>query len=40
MGHYKGYLEQDFENLLEVLSILNGKFILSSYPSELLDKYT
>lgn len=40
MGHYKGYSEQDFENLLKVLSEIKGKFILSSYPSELLDKYT
>ena len=39
MGHYKGYSEQEFENLLEVLSKIKGKFILSSYPSELLDKY-
>ena len=40
MGHYKGYTEQDFENLLITLSEIKGKFILSSYPSELLEKYT
>ena len=40
MGHYKGYTEQDFENLLETLSKIKGKFILSSYPSTLLEKYT
>ena len=40
MGHYKGYTEQDFENLLKVLSEIKGKFILSSYPSELIEKYT
>jgi len=40
MGHYKGYTEQDFENLLEMLSKIKGKFILSSYPSEILEKYT
>ena len=40
MGHYKGYSEQDFENLLQKLSELKGKFILSSYPSPLLEKYT
>jgi DNA adenine methylase len=39
MGHYKGYTEQDFENLLQVLSEIKGKFILSSYPSEILEKY-
>jgi len=40
MGHYKGYTEQDFENLLQVLSEIKGKFLLSSYPSELIEKYT
>jgi len=39
MGHYKGYTEQDFENLLEALSKIKGKFLLSSYPSELIEKY-
>ncbi|MGY3054389.1 DNA adenine methylase [Pedobacter sp. UYEF25] len=38
-GHYDGYSEQDFENLLKVLSGLKGKFLLSSYPSPLLLKY-
>jgi len=40
MGHYKGYTEQDFKNLLEVLSNIEGKFLLSSYPSELLNQFT
>jgi len=40
MGHYKEYSEQDFENLLKTLSEIKGEFILSSYPSELLEKYT
>jgi len=39
MGHYKGYSKEDFENLLQTLSEIKGKFILSSYPSDLLDKY-
>mgnify|MGYP000058918607 CR=1 FL=1 len=39
-GHYSGFSEDDFENLLKVLSALKGKFILSSYPLEILDKYT
>ena len=39
MGHYKGYTEKDFENLLQVLSTIKGKFLLSSYPSELIEKY-
>ncbi|KAA1244544.1 DNA (cytosine-5-)-methyltransferase [Aquimarina sp. RZ0] len=40
MGHYKGYSKQDFTNLLEVLSKIEGKFLLSSYPSDLLAEYT
>lgn len=39
-GHYDGYSEQDFENLLMLLSNLKGKFLLSSYPSPILTKYT
>lgn len=39
MGHYKGYKESDFENLLRILSEVKGKFLLSSYPSALLEKY-
>jgi len=38
-GHYDGYSEQDFENLLKGLSSIKGKFLLSSYPSSLLLKY-
>jgi DNA adenine methylase len=39
MGHYDGYSEQDFENLLNLLSNIKGKFLLSSYPSPLLQRY-
>lgn len=39
-AHYDGYSEQDFENLLKVLSNVKGKFLLSSYPSDILSKYT
>lgn len=38
-GHYKGYTEEDFENLLKLLSKIKGKFLLSSYPSEMITKY-
>ena len=38
-GHYLGYTEQDFENLLNLLSEIKGKFLLSSYPSALLQGY-
>ncbi|SRR5258706_96798 len=39
-GHYIKYSEQDFENLLKLLATIKGKFLLSSYPSELLNKYS
>lgn len=39
-GHYGGYSERDFENLLIKCAGLKGKFLLSSYPSELLKKYS
>ncbi|SDE11326.1 DNA adenine methylase [Mucilaginibacter pineti] len=39
-GHYDGYSEQDYESLLYLLSKIKGKFLLSSYPSPLLEKYT
>ena len=39
MGHYKGYSEEDFKNLLELLSKAKFKFLLSCYPSELIQEY-
>jgi len=39
-GHYDGYTEEDFERLLAVLSQIKGKFLLSSYPSDILKRYT
>jgi DNA adenine methylase len=39
-GHYDGYTEMDFEALLKMLQSIKGQFVLSSYPSELLSKYT
>jgi DNA adenine methylase len=39
MGHYDGYTLADFKELLETLSKIKGKFLLSSYPSEILDEY-
>lgn len=38
-GHYDGYSLEDFENLLKLLSGLKGRFLLSSYPSDILSKY-
>lgn len=39
-GHYDGYSKEDFEALLESLSSIKGKFLLSSYPSESLSEFT
>jgi DNA adenine methylase len=39
MGHYEGYTMEDFEMLLKKLSEIKGKFLLSSYPGELLQSY-
>lgn len=38
-GHYDGYTENDFEALLSTLAEMNGKFLLSSYPTKLLSRY-
>ena len=40
MGHYGGYTKNDFERLLQHCAKLKGKFLLSSYPSDLLEQYT
>ena len=40
MGHYGGYTEKDFTDLLDLLSQIKGKFLLSSYPSDVLKAYT
>ena len=39
MGHYDGYTLEDFEGLLKQLSSIEGKFMLSSYPSSILKQY-
>ncbi|MFD2961389.1 MULTISPECIES: DNA adenine methylase [Olivibacter] len=38
-GHYDGYADTDYENLLILLSNIKGRFLLSSYPSSILSKY-
>lgn len=38
-GHYAGYKMEDFEALLIACSKLKGKFLLSSYPEEILKDY-
>lgn len=38
-GHYSGYSMQDFSELLDALSLIEGKFLLSSYPIDILNEY-
>jgi DNA adenine methylase len=38
-GHYKGYSEADFRALLETLSVLKGRFLLSCYDSDLMTDF-
>ena len=40
MGHYDGYTREDFIELLETLSNIKGRFLLSSYPSDIIEDYT
>ena len=39
-GHYSGFSQQDFEQLLAVLSKTKAKWLLSSYPNDALEKAT
>lgn len=36
---YKGYSQEDFIKLLDTIANMKWKFLLSNYPSEILDKY-
>jgi len=38
-GHYNGYTEQQFMSLLDILSNIKGKFLLSCYPSDFITEY-
>jgi DNA adenine methylase len=38
-GHYSGYTEAQYRALLNVLAKYKGKFLLSSYPSKILNQY-
>lgn len=40
MGPYGGYTEEQFRQLLELLSQAKGKFLLTTYPSDALAEYT
>jgi DNA adenine methylase len=39
-GHYGGYSIDDFKRLLDALSTIKGRFLLTTYPSEILSEYT
>jgi DNA adenine methylase len=39
-GHYAGYTQADFDVLLNILSNIKGKFLLSSYRNESLRNFT
>lgn len=39
-GHYGGYSRGDFTCLLNRLTDIEGRFLLSSYPSEILNTFT
>ena len=38
-GHYAGYSADDFKKLLDVLAAVKGKFLLTCYPSDIVDTY-
>jgi len=39
MGHYDGYTLEDFKSLLDTLEKIEGKFMLSTYSSDILKEY-
>lgn len=39
-GHYDGYTQSMFEACLQTLENVQGKFMLSNYPSEVLEHYS
>lgn len=38
-GHYKGYTQEDFEELVFLLTTIKGSFLLSNYPNDYADAY-
>lgn len=38
-GHYAGYTEANFRELLITLTEIKGKFLLSSFPSDILNEF-
>jgi len=39
MGNYDGYTLEDFKSLLDTLEKIEGKFMLSTYSSDILKEY-
>lgn len=39
MGHYEGYSRAEYRELLDCLSNIKGKFLLSGFPNDVLDQY-
>ena len=39
-GHYGGYTDEDFRKLLENVEALEGKFLLTTFKTDLLDEFT
>jgi DNA adenine methylase len=39
-GHYDGYTQDDFDNLLNLMEGIKGKFLLSSFRNETLKEFT
>ena len=37
-GHYGGYMQEDLEKLVFLLTTIRGSFLLSNYPSEFVDE--
>lgn len=38
-GHYSGYTESQYIELMDSMAMMQGKFLQSSYPSEILAEY-
>lgn len=39
-GHYDGYTDADFRKLLENIEALEGKFLLTTFKTDVLDEFT
>ncbi len=39
-GHYEGYTEDDFKRLLNTLKNIEGKFLLTTFPTDILKQYS